>query len=436
MVAGAQEPMVPVLNQLIPDTVLVSGLEERFVLSEHFDLEAVRDEAVRLTAGWTAIDGTEKTAEIDFLLFKDRTPITVTNFLGYVGRGDYTDMFVHRLVPGFVIQGGGFTVINDNSGSPAVGNVPTQPPIQNEFGVSNTLGTISMAKFGGDPDSATSQWFISTGANSDNLDFQNEGFTVFGRVSRASFPAALELDQLAEFSIFNLGGVFSSTPLVNGTTNPTFTAERFYRFQSVAEVPLPSGQAATNDTLTFDLEGDVNDEYLEVVVENGELVLNALLSDVGGKKEVVIKATDAVGNEVVDTFEVQVEVDYETWRNLFFPAGDAANDAISGPSADPDGDGVTNLTLFGQGLPAGETVTVKAPTIVSAGNNIILEIETPYREGLGLVLEVSDGLGSWSEVTSTRSTDLNARTKTESFRVSRSVANHPKSFFRIRYTLD
>jgi len=72
-----------------------------------------------------------------------------------------------------VIQGGGFKITADATGSPTFGNVAKLDPIVNEFGVSNTLGTISMAKLGGDPDSATSEWFISTAANSDNLDFQN-----------------------------------------------------------------------------------------------------------------------------------------------------------------------------------------------------------------------------------------------------------------------
>ena len=138
--AEAQQPMVPVLNQMVPDVVLVAGEDgETFALGDHFGMEEIRDDAVRLMAEWTLLDGTVKTVDIDFLLFENRTPITRDNFLGYVNRGDYTNMFVHRLVPGFVIQGGGFTVVNGAGGGPASANVATQPPIQNEFGVSNTL---------------------------------------------------------------------------------------------------------------------------------------------------------------------------------------------------------------------------------------------------------------------------------------------------------
>jgi cyclophilin family peptidyl-prolyl cis-trans isomerase len=433
----AQQPMVPVLNQLIPDVVLVAGESgETFTLSEHFGMETVRDEAVRLTAEWTLVDGTVKTADLDFLLFEDRTPITRDNFLGYVNRGDYTDMVVHRVVPGFVIQGGGFIIENDDDGSPFSSNVTTQPPIQNEFGVSNTLGTISMAKLGGDPDSATSQWFISTGANSDNLDFQNGGFTVFGRVSRESFPRALELDRLEDFQLFNLGGAFSDTPLVEGTTNPTFTAERFYRFQSATEIPLPPGQATSDSTLSYSFEEDFDGEESEIRVENGELILNVIPGVTGGRKEVVLKATDAVGNEVVDSFEVLVEIGYEAWRQEAFSPADAADDSVSGPMADPNGDGVNNLTLFAQGLPVDLPLVARTPEIVSAGNSVVLEMETPYRQGLNLVVEVSDGLTGWAEVAATQTTRSGRYSKTEIFRVARPVGANPKSFYRIHYSLD
>lgn len=114
-------------------------------------------------------------------LFDEAKPVTVANFLGYVQSGAFAGSFAHRLEPGFVLQGGGYRVTAGN-----LDVVPTGGAILNEAGpfpaYSNDFGTIAMAKTAGNPNSATSQWFINLGDNSANLDFQNGGFTVFGRV--------------------------------------------------------------------------------------------------------------------------------------------------------------------------------------------------------------------------------------------------------------
>lgn len=106
---------------------------------------------------------------------EEAAPGTVKNFLGYVESGFYDGIIFHRVIPGFMIQGGGFTLemVRKEPGS----------PIKNEFKVSNDRGTIAMAKLGGNPDSATCQFFINLVNNSGNLDNQNGGFTVFGKVT-------------------------------------------------------------------------------------------------------------------------------------------------------------------------------------------------------------------------------------------------------------
>lgn len=116
-------------------------------------------------------------------LYDTACPITVSNFLTYVNNNAYDNSFFHRLVQGFVLQGGGFTY---DSGIDQVTYIPTNDPIQNEFQYSNVRGTIAMAK-GDTPDSATCQWFFNLVDNNDpsnplNLDSQNGGFTVFGEV--------------------------------------------------------------------------------------------------------------------------------------------------------------------------------------------------------------------------------------------------------------
>ncbi len=117
-------------------------------------------------------------------LFESHTPITTANFLNYIHNGSYTNGVFHRSVPGFVIQGGGFKIVDGAAGKSLV-TVATLPPINNEFKISNTRGTVAMAKIDRQPNSATSQWFVNLVDNSgdpNNLDTQNSGFTVFGRV--------------------------------------------------------------------------------------------------------------------------------------------------------------------------------------------------------------------------------------------------------------
>lgn len=118
---------------------------------------------------------------IDLELYDADKPVTVKNFLSYVQSGRYANSFSHRLVPGFVFQSGGY-YLNGTS----VNAVTTDAPIVNEYATgtvySNVKGTIAMAKVDGNPDSATSQWFLNLADNSSNLDTQNGGFTVFGHV--------------------------------------------------------------------------------------------------------------------------------------------------------------------------------------------------------------------------------------------------------------
>lgn len=105
-------------------------------------------------------------------------PITSQNFRNYAERGSYDQIFLHRSIPGFIVQGGGFSWNPVSSYQ----RVPADPAIVNEPGISNLRGTLAMAKQAGDPDSATNEWFFNLADNSGSLDSQNGGFTVFARV--------------------------------------------------------------------------------------------------------------------------------------------------------------------------------------------------------------------------------------------------------------
>ncbi len=114
--------------------------------------------------------------EIVIELYADKAPITVANFLKYVDKGFYNGVIFHRVVPGFVVQAGGFTFDFQRK--------ETLPPIKNESdnGLRNLAGTLSMARTGV-IDSATSQFFINLN-NNIPLDFRKgrHGYAVFGKV--------------------------------------------------------------------------------------------------------------------------------------------------------------------------------------------------------------------------------------------------------------
>ena len=119
-----------------------------------------------------------KTSEGDITLrlYADKAPVTVANFLSYVDSGFYKGTIFHRVIPNFMIQGGGFTadMVEKETGDPIVNESKNR--------MHNTRGTVAMARTN-DPDSATSQFYINQRSNL-QLDWApgKEGYTVFGEV--------------------------------------------------------------------------------------------------------------------------------------------------------------------------------------------------------------------------------------------------------------
>ena len=118
--------------------------------------------------------------DITLELFEDKAPKTVENFLSYVKDGFYDNTIFHRVIEGFMIQGGGFTVDMDQK--------DTKDTIENEAnnGVANEKGTSAMARTN-DPHSATAQFFINVN-NNDFLNHTSEsvngwGYCAFGKVT-------------------------------------------------------------------------------------------------------------------------------------------------------------------------------------------------------------------------------------------------------------
>ena len=163
---------------------------------------------VPVTGQATIVEIQTSLGNFEVNLYDNGTPATVTNFLDYVNNGAYTNAIVHRSVPGFVIQGGGF--FYDASGT--VVDIPANPAVANEPEYSNLRGKISMAKIGGNANSATNQWFINLLDNSAALDPQNGGFTVFGEVMGAGMDV---VDAIAALPIYAFAAPFGELPVQN-----------------------------------------------------------------------------------------------------------------------------------------------------------------------------------------------------------------------------
>lgn len=168
----------------------------------------------------------------DVELYDEIVPQTVNNFLDYVLDGDYTNTLIHRTVPNFVIQGGGFH--SNFTG------IPTDPPIPLQYVLPNERGTLAMARTTA-PNTATSQWFINTANNTASLapgGASADGYAVFGRVLGDGMNV---VDAIAAVSRFNFGSPFNELPLQNYTPGNQVTDSHTIRVNSVTVVPEPAG---------------------------------------------------------------------------------------------------------------------------------------------------------------------------------------------------
>lgn len=197
---------------------------------------------------------------MDVELLGQEKPETVRNFLLYVRSGGYsTNLFLHRCVPGFVVQGGGYSVTNPASADRFSTYLQTTNlgRLTNEFLVgtrlSNTFGTLAMAKIGNDPNSATCEWFFNLADNSANLDSQNGGFTVFGRVLGTT-NATDGTNVLSHFNTLSTNGGIVDLGKLLGSSYQVFTSLPVTYTNTVSRVPL-------NRELYYSRISILNDTY-------------------------------------------------------------------------------------------------------------------------------------------------------------------------------
>ena len=285
-------------------------LEQRSMLAVTA-LNPIADSVVQIDAAASAIsiagryDNTELNGtiarfvtdigEINVLLYDQAnpgvtrsTPLTVENFLRYVNDGRYEQTVFHRSVSGFVIQGGGFKRPDTDGVAPFP--IPAFPSVNNEPGNTNTRGTIAMAKLGDQPNSATNQWFFNLGNNASNLDNQNGGFTVFGRVIKGLDV----MDALAAVPVYNFGEEpFTQLPLRNHD-DPQFVFASEYVGMNVS----------TTQELTYSVTS--SDPALVGATLTGTDLALTYGAGRSGSAQITVRITCADGTTLDDVFTVRI----------------------------------------------------------------------------------------------------------------------------------
>ena len=356
----------------------------------------------------TALDGTFTDAEaesavrvstnfgnMDIILFNATEPATVANFMTYVNEGKYADVAFHRAIVGFMVQSGGFkgtgSGINFTS-------VVTHPPVVNEPGIANVRGTVAMAKLGGDPNSATSQFFVSVADNRgtypNGLDYQNGGFTVFGRVAGNGMTVADSIANLPNGTYYlDLDGnanttQFTNFPMNAATFPATMDQTKLVKINSVASIP----------TLSYAITGNSQPSVASASIVNGQLHLVALTA---GQSLVTVTATDLDNLTTYQNVAVTVTDTYTSWAaRTTFPNGQ------NGTSQNPDGDLWNNLQEYAfMGNPAvpgqpSQTVYPGITGVAPAPRYMYLTFPLrKFATGLTYTVEAADGLaGPWATV--------------------------------------
>ncbi|TDU81632.1 cyclophilin family peptidyl-prolyl cis-trans isomerase [Prosthecobacter fusiformis] len=299
-----KDDATPVLASPITDVILGTATQHTIDLNGRFT-DADSEKAVRLDTSLGIID---------LLLYDSLTPKAVENFMGYVETGAYNGVIFHRSIPGFILQGGGYVPTDSPN---YFTSLLKRPPSENEPGISNVRGTVAHAKVGDNPDSATHDFFFNLVANNDargvtnyveNLDNQNSGFTVFGRVAGSGMDlvddmVALPIGDYSPSSSDTTTGVILDgyqTEMVDvpmnvtgGTAPAKMDINSTVQIRSAKEVALFKYEVVENSAPTI----------VRTSILNGVLRLEGLLA---GTSTVTVRARDLDNNPVEDSFTVTV----------------------------------------------------------------------------------------------------------------------------------
>ena len=261
--------------------------------------------------------------EFTLELFDTAAPGTVANFLNYVTSGRFNESVVHRSVPNFVIQGGQYVI---PAGTTQLSQIAIDGMIANEFNQSNLRGTIAMAKVAGDPDSATSQWFINVADNT-SLDSQNGGFTVFGRVLADGMQVVDAINQLPrvalaaslnELPVVNFSGSVTRENLVLvdmalGAAEPAPASNRFDEATEQLVLKIDAGSSGFVQ-VAFSVESQSPQVIIRVLPES--------VTTLDERVEDFATFDEATGQLLIPGLEIGGRIAY---RNLVFLLTDAVS---------------------------------------------------------------------------------------------------------------
>ena len=240
---------------------------------------------------------------IDVELLASVAPASVANFLKYVDAGSYTSSFIHRSVPGFVIQGGGYAIVDSKETM-----ISQNAFVAGEHTLANTRGTLAYALSDG-PNSATNQWFFNLADNpmldvSDTTASNYDGgpFTVFGRITGDGLKV---IDAIAGLQIVDLGGAFDDLPVLPSYNQSTVQFADLVYVNTITALPLTP--KATGDTAVFALKAkNSNPDLVTATVSGRKMTLTYAAGKIGSATIVVV-AKDAAGSKAKATFTVTVQ---------------------------------------------------------------------------------------------------------------------------------
>lgn len=275
----------------------------------------------------TIVNFSSELGDFSVELFDDDTPITVANFLKYVNTNRYNGVIIHRSLPNFVIQGGLIAADKAVGDQGVFAEIFTDPNIVNEPKFSNIRGTIAMAKLPGDPDSASSQWFINVGDNSLDLDSQNGGFTVFGRVLENGMDIVDEINALNRTRVLFSGiATLDDVPLINWSLGDPIGVANLVDISISVAPPAPNRFDAASGLLDIKIDAGASGLAalsFAIVATEPEAVIQALLNTVETLTNTVDKIAtfdEATGRLVIPELEVDGAI---AFRNLVFVLSDA-----------------------------------------------------------------------------------------------------------------